>query len=428
MTNTQTPPTVVNATGAPVANAVANHAEKPEKFNGQNFKRWQQKMFFYLTTLGLARFLKETAPQVEPPAEAHPLMHRMCKLRKHWGETFTTSFYTRQKDDVQRNSLVALLLGLQWMVDSKKSRGSVGSRLQRTKAWEVGVMAQENDTYTPESSRGSATLVDNWLNRSLLIARWKAGESTSGKICCCIWGNSATADIKGEGDVILKMTSEKELKLTKVLYVPEIRKNLVGKGYAVDANAMFNSSNGGLYEVIEEVNTCGSIRELCANMELDSVSLASLFTSSKTGYCRKEERNLKEMVTAMLIVSGMSQDMWGGKPFDGTYLLKTKPRKEKEETPYELWMGRKPSYQYLRVWGCLAKVAVPTPKAKKIGPKLWIVYSLDMLRKSMLVRFIVHESKSRYPKGYNNGIRKENASFFEKYISCLSKGTGSYLD
>ncbi|GKE67115.1 pol polyprotein [Tanacetum coccineum] len=72
MTNTQTPPTattVVNTTGAPVTNAVANHAEKPEKFNGQNFKRWQQKMFFYLTTLGLARFLKETAPQVEPPAE-----------------------------------------------------------------------------------------------------------------------------------------------------------------------------------------------------------------------------------------------------------------------------------------------------------------------------------------------------------------------
>ena len=40
-------------------------------------------------------------------------------------------------------------------------------------------------------------------------------------------GNSATADIKGEGDVILKMTSGKELKLTNVLYVPENRKNLV---------------------------------------------------------------------------------------------------------------------------------------------------------------------------------------------------------
>ncbi|GKC36359.1 hypothetical protein Tco_1048743 [Tanacetum coccineum] len=50
MTNTQTPPTVVNTTGAPVTNAVANHAEKPEKFNGQNFKRLQSS--FSATDLG----------------------------------------------------------------------------------------------------------------------------------------------------------------------------------------------------------------------------------------------------------------------------------------------------------------------------------------------------------------------------------------
>nr|GEY55434.1 ribonuclease H-like domain-containing protein [Tanacetum cinerariifolium] len=55
--------TLVNVTGAPVTNPIANHAEKPEKFNGQNFKRWQHKMFLYLTTLSLAQFLKETAPQ-----------------------------------------------------------------------------------------------------------------------------------------------------------------------------------------------------------------------------------------------------------------------------------------------------------------------------------------------------------------------------
>nr|GEX64653.1 hypothetical protein [Tanacetum cinerariifolium] len=39
--------------------------------------------------------------------------------------------------------------------------------------------------------------------------------------------NSTTVDIKGEGDIILKMTSEKELKLTNVLYVLGIHKNLV---------------------------------------------------------------------------------------------------------------------------------------------------------------------------------------------------------
>ena len=40
-------------------------------------------------------------------------------------------------------------------------------------------------------------------------------------------GNSVTSDIKGQGKAVLKMTSGKELTLTNVLYVPEIRKNLV---------------------------------------------------------------------------------------------------------------------------------------------------------------------------------------------------------
>ncbi|XP_052291672.1 uncharacterized protein LOC107178598 [Citrus sinensis] len=38
-----------------------NYAKRPEKFNGQNFKRWQEKIFFYLTTLNLTRFLTEDA-------------------------------------------------------------------------------------------------------------------------------------------------------------------------------------------------------------------------------------------------------------------------------------------------------------------------------------------------------------------------------
>ncbi|XP_070049004.1 uncharacterized protein [Nicotiana tomentosiformis] len=36
--------------------------EKFEKFFGIDFKRWQQKMFFYLTTLSLQKFIKEDVP------------------------------------------------------------------------------------------------------------------------------------------------------------------------------------------------------------------------------------------------------------------------------------------------------------------------------------------------------------------------------
>ena len=40
-------------------------------------------------------------------------------------------------------------------------------------------------------------------------------------------GNSTTSKIKGQGQVVLKMTCGKELTLTNVLYILEIRKNLV---------------------------------------------------------------------------------------------------------------------------------------------------------------------------------------------------------
>ncbi|GJT30409.1 hypothetical protein Tco_0910684 [Tanacetum coccineum] len=82
MTNTQTPPTattVMNTISAPVTNTVAKHAEKPEKFNDQNFKR-----FFYLTTLGLTQFLKETAPQVEPPVEGQSSNAQVVQAVEAW--------------------------------------------------------------------------------------------------------------------------------------------------------------------------------------------------------------------------------------------------------------------------------------------------------------------------------------------------------
>ncbi|KZV35886.1 hypothetical protein F511_19978 [Dorcoceras hygrometricum] len=43
----------------------SNHAEKPDKFNGMDFKRWQQKILFYLITLNLARFLTEGVPTLK---------------------------------------------------------------------------------------------------------------------------------------------------------------------------------------------------------------------------------------------------------------------------------------------------------------------------------------------------------------------------
>nr|GEW77385.1 Pol polyprotein [Tanacetum cinerariifolium] len=62
------------------------------------------------------------------------------------------------------------------------------------------------------------------------------------------------------------------------------------------------------------------------------------YSPQQNGIAERKNRTLKEMVNAMLISSGLSQDMWGEAILTATYLLNKIPRKEKEETPYELWM------------------------------------------------------------------------------------------
>ncbi|GJR22372.1 hypothetical protein Tco_0970899 [Tanacetum coccineum] len=368
MTNTQTPPpatTVVIPTGAPATNTVANHAERPEKFNGQNFKRWQQKMFFYLTTLGLARFLKETAPQVEPPAEGQSSNAQAVQAVEAWKHSdFLCHNYVL-------NGLIDPLYNVEFKNYLKHNRKetSVEDMVVRLHIEEDNKLAQK-DTYAPDSAKANmvehagsssrsnskgkgkdkrkndkkskgkseylapkagivkqkfqgtcynydqpghrdanckmpkrvnprqANMVDENVDMIAMVSDvcamisevnlvgtnnsgWWIDTGATRHVCAdksmfhsfravdnghkLYMGNSATADIKGEGDVILKMTSEKELKLTNVLYVPEIRKNLVsgwllnkfgfrlvfesdkfvlsknqmyvGKGYAV--NAMF---------------------------------------------------------------------------------------------------------------------------------------------------------------------------------------------
>nr|GEX50534.1 hypothetical protein [Tanacetum cinerariifolium] len=122
MTNTQTPPpatTVVNSTGVSVTNTVANHATRPEKFNGHNFKRWQQKMFFYLTILDLARFLKETVPQVEPPTEGQSSNAQAVQAVEAWKHSDFLCHNNVLNEDVGTKKFVVARFLDYKMVDSK---------------------------------------------------------------------------------------------------------------------------------------------------------------------------------------------------------------------------------------------------------------------------------------------------------------------
>ena len=71
-----------------------------------------------------------------------------------------------------------------------------------------------------------------------------------------------------------------------------------------------------------------------------------------------------------------------------------------------------PNLNYLKVWGCLAKVAVPKPKKVKVGPKTVDCVFIGYAQNSNAYRFLVH--KSEIPVIHvNTIIESRDASFFE---------------
>ena len=122
----------------------------------------------------------------------------------------------------------------------------------------------------------------------------------------------------------------------------------------------------------------------------------------------------------MLISSGLPQSMWGEAVLSANYLLNKVLQKTETKTPYELWFGRKSSYKYLKVWGCLAKVMVPTPKKMKIGPKFVDCIFIEYAQNSSAYRFLVYKSNN-LDIHKNTIIESKNTSIFEHIFPYINK-------
>ena len=81
---------------------------------------------------------------------------------------------------------------------------------------------------------------------------------------------------------------------------------------------------------------------------------------------------------------------------------------------------KKSFYKYLRMWGCLAKSAVPPLKKVKIIPKTIDCIFIGYAHNSSVNQFLVHESN--VPNIHKNMIlESRNASLFEDVFPCKSK-------
>ncbi|XP_024196218.1 uncharacterized protein LOC112199430 [Rosa chinensis] len=271
--------------------AVKNHVEKLEKFKGSDFKHWQQKMLFYLTTLHVADVLTTEAPKALPEGDGENVPTDVQRAENQkaivaWASNeflcrnyilnalddslydIYSSFKTKKPLAPQKTKAFKKpQTGGCWVCGKpghrakecyfKKDQGGGGSgnsnnqaNLAETENQFIGVVYAANLV-----TNSTDWWIDTGASMHVCSAREiftsyqpiKEGEPL-------FMGNATTTKVEGKGKVILKFTSGKELVLTNVLHVPEICKNLVfgpvlsNKGFKlVFESDKFVLTKGGVY-------------------------------------------------------------------------------------------------------------------------------------------------------------------------------------
>ena len=120
---------------------------------------------------------------------------------------------------------------------------------------------------------------------------------------------------------------------------------------------VLRSDRGGEYTVGELTLFCeehGIIHEVTPS-----------YSPQSNGIAERKNRTLMDMVNAMLLNSGLPENLWGEAILTACFILNRVIVNDKEKTPYEIWKKRAPNLGFLRMWGCLAKLLIPDPKRKK---------------------------------------------------------------
>ena len=112
--------------------------------------------------------------------------------------------------------------------------------------------------------------------------------------------------------------------------------------------------------------------------------LSSPGTPQQNGVSERRNRTLLDIVRSMLSYSSLLESFWGYALETAAYILNLVPSKSVSKTPTELWKGRKPSLNHIRIWDAPAHVLVQ--KQQKLESRTEICMFIG------------------YPKGTRGGI------------------------
>jgi hypothetical protein len=108
--------------------------------------------------------------------------------------------------------------------------------------------------------------------------------------------------------------------------------------------------------------------KLSKELERDGirVELTVPYTPSQNGVAERLNRTLITKARAILVIADIPLQLWGEAVHIACYLKNLTLADTGSKSPEELWTGRSPDLGYLRTFGCVAFVYVPTAKREKL--------------------------------------------------------------
>lgn len=94
------------------------------------------------------------------------------------------------------------------------------------------------------------------------------------------------------------------------------------------------------------------------------------YTSEQNGLAERMNRTLIERAKCLLLNSRLRKDFWAEAVCTAAYIINRSPTRALDyRTPEELWSGKKPNLEHMRVFGCPAMVHIPKQRRLKWDPK-----------------------------------------------------------
>jgi len=129
----------------------------------------------------------------------------------------------------------------------------------------------------------------------------------------------------------------------------------------------------------------------------------------QNGVAERRNRTLMDMVRSMMSHSILPVNLWMEALKTAAHILNRVPSKSVPKTPFELWTGKKPTLNYLHVWGCPAEARVFNPNMGKLDPKTISCHFIGYPDKSKAYRFYC-------PNQFTKFVEIRHAVFLEDEV------------